>query len=46
MEYFGKNFKDDHLYLSQTKFNKGCLDDGEQLELINKIIDTVSVEPE
>ena len=46
MEYFDKNFKDNHLYLSQRKFNKDCLDDGKQLELINKIIDTVSIEPE
>ena len=46
MEYFDENFKDNHLYLSQRKFNKDCLDDGKQLELINKIIDTVSIEPE
>ena len=44
MEYFDENFKDNHLYLSQRKFNKDCLDDGKQLELINKIIDTVSIE--
>ena len=46
MEYFDKNFKDNHLYLSQRKFSKYCLDDGKQLELIDKIIDTVSIEPE
>jgi hypothetical protein len=46
MEYFDENFKDNHLYLSQRKFNKDCLDDGKQLELINKIIDTVSIETE
>ena len=45
-EYFDENFKDNHSYLSQRKFNTDCLDDGEQLELINKIIDTVSIEPE
>jgi hypothetical protein len=46
MEYFDENYKQSHLYLSQRKFNKDCLDDGKQLELINKIIDTVSIEPE
>jgi hypothetical protein len=46
MEYFDENFKDNHLYLSQRKFNKDCFDDGKQLELIKKIIDTVSIEPE
>ena len=46
MEYFDENFKENHLYLSQRKFNKDYLDDGKQLELINKIIDTVLIEPE
>jgi hypothetical protein len=46
MEYFDENYKQSHLYLSQRKFNKDCLDDGKQLELINKIIDMVSLEPE
>ena len=46
MEYFDENYKQSHLYLSQRKFNKDCLDDGKQLELINKIIDMVSIEPE
>jgi hypothetical protein len=46
MEYFDDNFKQNHLYLSQRKFNRDCLDDGKQLELINKIIDMVSIEPE
>jgi hypothetical protein len=46
MEYFDENYKHSHLYLSQRKFNKDCLDDGKQLELINKIIDTVSIEQE
>jgi hypothetical protein len=46
MEYFDENYRQSHLYLSQRKFNKDCLDDGKQLELINKIIDTVSIEPE
>ena len=46
MEYFDENYKQSHLYLSQRKFNKDCLDDGKQLELINKIIDMVSIVPE
>ena len=46
MEYFDENYKQSHLYLSQRKFNKDCLDVGKQLELINKIIDMVSIEPE
>ena len=46
MEYFDENYKQNHLYLSQRKFNKDCLDDGKQLELINKIIDTISIVPE
>ena len=46
MENFDEDFKNNHLYLSQRKFNKDCLDDGKQLDLINKIIDTVSIEPE
>jgi hypothetical protein len=46
MEYFDENYRQSHLYLSQRKFNKDCLDDGKQLELINKIIDTVSIDPE
>ena len=46
MEYFDENYRQSHLYLSQRKFNKDCLDDGKQLELINKIIDTVSIDSE
>lgn len=46
MEYFDENYRQSHLYLSQRKLNKDCLDDGKQLELINKIIDTVSIDPE
>jgi hypothetical protein len=46
MEYFDENYKQNHLYLSQRKFNRDCLDDGKQLELINKIIDTISIVPE
>ena len=46
MEYFDSNFKDNHLYLTQRGSDKDCLDDGKQLELIKKIIDTVSIEPE
>ena len=45
MEYFDKNYQKSHLYLSQRKFNKDCLDDGKQLELINKIIEMAVVEP-
>jgi hypothetical protein len=46
MEYFDNNYRQSHLYLSQRKFNKDCLDDGKQLELINKIIDMVSIDTE
>lgn len=46
MEYFDENFQKHHLYLSQRKFNKDCLDDGKQLELINKIIEMVAIDPE
>ena len=45
MEYFDKNYQQSHLYLSQRKLNKDCLDDGKQLELINKIIEMAVVEP-
>jgi hypothetical protein len=45
MEYFDNNYKQSHLYLSQRKFNKDCLDDGKQLELINTIVDMVSMDP-
>ena len=45
MEYFDENYKQSHLYLSQRKFNKDCLDDGKQLELINKIIEMATIEP-
>jgi hypothetical protein len=45
MEYFDENYKKSHLYLSQRKFNRDCLDDGKQLELINKIIEMAVVEP-
>ena len=45
MEYFDENYKQSHLYLSQRKFNRDCLDDGKQLELINKIIEMAVVEP-
>ena len=43
MEYFDENYKQSHLYLSQRKFNRDCLDDGKQLELINKIIEMAVV---
>ena len=33
MEYFDENYKQSHLYLSQRKLNKDCLDDGKQLEI-------------
>jgi Zinc-finger of C2H2 type len=46
MEYFDENYRESHLRLSQKKLHKDCLDDGKQLELINKIIDMVSIEPE
>ena len=46
MECFDENYKQNHLYLSQRKFNRDCLDDGKQLELINKVIDTISIVPE
>ena len=46
MEYFDNNYRQSHLYLSQRKLNKDCLDDEKQLELINKIIDSVSIEAE
>ena len=45
MEYFDENYKQSHLYLSQRKLNRDCLDDGKQLELINKIIEMAVVEP-
>jgi hypothetical protein len=45
MEYFDENYKQSHLYLSQRKLNRDCLDDGKQLELINKIIEMAIVEP-
>ena len=45
MEYFDENYRESHLRLSQRKLHKDCLDDGKQLELINKIIDMVSIEP-
>jgi hypothetical protein len=45
MEYFDKNYKQSHLYLSQRKLNRDCLDDGKQLELINKIIEMAVVDP-
>ena len=38
MEYFDENYKQSHLYLSQRKFNKDCLDGNNQVKLINKII--------
>ena len=44
MEYFDKNYKQSHLYLSSRKFNNDCLDDGKQLELIHKIIEMAVVE--
>jgi hypothetical protein len=43
LEYFDENYKQNRLYLSQRKFNKDCLDDGKQLELLNKIIYTISI---
>jgi hypothetical protein len=46
MEYFDENYGESHLRLSQRKLHKDCLDDGKQLELINKIIDMVSIESE
>ena len=46
MEYFDENYSESHLRLSQRKLHKDCLDDGKQLELINKIIDMVSIVPE
>ena len=45
MEYFDENYGESHLRLSQRKLHKDCLDDGKQLELINKIIDMVSIDP-
>ena len=44
--YDDENYKQNHLYLSKKKFSKDCLDNGKQLELINKIIDTISIVPE
>jgi hypothetical protein len=46
MEYFDENYKQSHLYLSQRKFNKDCLDGPNQVKLINKIIEMATVEPE
>jgi hypothetical protein len=34
MEYFDENYKQSHLYLSQRKFNKDCLDGNNQVRLI------------
>ena len=45
MEYFDENYRESHLRLSQRKLQKDCLDDGKQLELINKIIDMVMIDP-
>lgn len=45
MKYFDENYKQSHLYLSQRKLNRDCLDDGKQLELINRIIEMAKVEP-
>ena len=44
MEYFDENYKQSHLYLSQRKFNKDCLDGNNQVKLINKIIKMATVE--
>jgi hypothetical protein len=44
MEYFDENYKQSHLYLSQRKFNKDCLDGNNQVKLINKIIEMATVE--
>jgi hypothetical protein len=38
MEYFDENYKQSHLYLSQRKLIKDCLDGNNQVKLINKII--------
>ena len=39
MEYFDDNYKQSHLYLSQRKFKKDCLDGNNQVKLINKVIE-------
>jgi hypothetical protein len=44
MEYFDENYKQSHLYLSQRKFNKDCLDGNNQVKLINKIIEMATVD--
>jgi hypothetical protein len=44
MEYFGEIYKQSHLYLSQRKFNKDCLDGNNQVKLINKIIEMATVD--
>ena len=44
MEYFDENYKQSHLYLSQRKFNRDCLDGNNQVKLINKIIEMATVE--
>ena len=49
MEYFDENYKQSHLYLSQRKFNKDCLDGNNQVlrsKLINKIIEMATVDSE
>ena len=44
MKYFDENYKESHLYLSQRKFNKDCLDGNNQVKLINKIIEMATIE--
>ena len=44
MEYFDENYRQSHLYLSQRKFNKDCLDGNNQVKLINKIIEMATVD--
>ena len=41
---FDENYKQSHLYLSQRKFNKDCLDENNQVKFVNKIIEMATVE--
>jgi hypothetical protein len=43
MEYFDENYIQSHLYLSQRKFKKGCLDGNHQVKMINKITEMARI---
>lgn len=43
LKYYDDKYKNSHLYLKQRKFNKDCLDGDNQIKLIKKIIDMVTI---